>query len=82
MSTVITEQTSRRLSETYGTTHKSLVNLSPEERQSAWEDSVSALQNFDLREQGDQIQAMAWVDTLHQIVFAATRTTGSGNGSV
>ena len=82
MATTIMEQTARRISEAYGQSHKQLVGLDPQERQRTWEDSVGALSNFDLSEPGDQIQAKAYLDTLEQVLFAATtRTSKEGNGS-
>lgn len=82
MHTTVMEQTARSLSETYSTSHKTLVQQSPQDRQRAWEESIGALNNFDLNEPEDQIQAKAYLDTLEQVLFAATRASGSGNGSI
>lgn len=83
MTTAIMEQTTRRLSETYGNSHRTLVELNPEERQRTWEDSIGALSNFDLNVWEDQIQAKAHLDALDQVLFAASRTVGNGSsGSV
>lgn len=79
--TTTMEQTARTISEAYDSSHRQLVEQSPQERQRAWEDSVGALTNFDLSEPVDQIQAKAYLDTLDQVLFAATRATGNTNNT-
>lgn len=76
MSTAIMENTTRRVSEAFGETHRALTGKSPEERQQIWTDYITSLSNFDVTNPNDVIQAKATLDTLEQVLFASATVSG------